>query len=191
MRPEGTVFGIRSNDTAMLNRIRTEILDPHWKVEPFSFHVLFSLFVGGEKRPGFRNFSLLYDGTRRLARSHDVEEVFEALRRELPRRVAQLACYRCYVRGAIVCPGVLLLGEDAYAGLDGEGHLEGQPWRQMLVYGTENRPLSQAESVWHLFSHLETRPAARESLQKLVDAVRNSEVRARMVRGKLTSSALT
>ena len=89
VRPWGALIGVRSNQTWLLQKIREEVMLPSWEVEALSYNFLFSFLVGGERRPGFRDFHLLFDGSARIARSLDVEEVFETFRTYFHRRVAQ------------------------------------------------------------------------------------------------------
>lgn len=89
----------------MVERIQREVLLPHWELHPQIANILFSLYVGGELRPGTRRFSLLYEGNHLLARSHDVEEVYRLFEQTFHGRLTAYAS-RTFVRGlALVVNG--------------------------------------------------------------------------------------
>lgn len=110
VKPEGFVVGIRCNDLYILEELKRRILLPQWEVGPLAFHSLFSLLVGGERRPGFRNFSLLYDGLERVARSLSLEEVMGELEQRLHQRIAGFPYSKLSFRGLALA-------------LDGKAHL--------------------------------------------------------------------
>lgn len=98
----------------MLKRIKREVLLPHWEVGPLVVNVLYSLFVGGEIRRGTRRFSLLYVGNERLARSHDVEEVYRIFETEFHSGITSLSD-TIFIRGLALArkgQAELLLGMD-------------------------------------------------------------------------------
>src|SRR5437016_2444191 len=88
-RSYGLRLGIRVNQPDALASV-TEHLPPGWK--PAASPVvdgLYSLRVGGEgRRPGLRQFHLLYAGAGRLARTTDLDEAFGALEAHLALSVA-------------------------------------------------------------------------------------------------------
>ncbi len=98
MRPYGLNVAVRSNHVPMLERIKREVLLPHWEVLPLLVNLLYSFFVGGEVRKGTRKFSLLYEADERIARSLDTEEVYRVFEETFHRRVTGLAT-QTYVRG--------------------------------------------------------------------------------------------
>lgn len=98
MRPLGFYVAVRSNQVEMVERIQREVLLPHWEIHPQIANLLFSFYVGGEVRPGTRRFTLLYEGNHRLARSHDVEEVYRLLEQSFHRRLTAYAS-QTFVRG--------------------------------------------------------------------------------------------
>ena len=144
----GMRVGVRTNDADVLDRI-AERLPPAWEpaCSPF-VDLLYSLKVGGaDARRNSRNYTLLYFGLQRIARTMDLDEAFDELEGHLQMRVALLATQRVLIhagvvgwRGrAIVVPGysragksslvaeLLKLGatyySDEYAVLDGRGHV--------------------------------------------------------------------
>ena len=85
----GARIGIRVNDPDVLERL-LPYLPPDWK-EARSPVVddLYSLRLGGDgARPSVRHCHLLYGGSARLARSLDLEDVFDSLESVLHRNVA-------------------------------------------------------------------------------------------------------
>ena len=140
--------GVRVSDSGAL-AIAAARLPPVWKrsTSP-SVERLYSLIVGGETEESrVRRFSLLYAGAELVARSLDVEAVFERLESDLQLYVAERAPRRVFVhagvvgwRGrAVVIPGRSMSGKttlvaelvragadyysDEYAVLDREGRV--------------------------------------------------------------------
>jgi hypothetical protein len=99
----GVRVGIRVSETEVLKRVGT-YLPPAWK--PASsprVDILYSLVVGGVgSRPGVRRFNLLYANTLRVARSLDLEEVFDALEAHVHLYVAEVAPHRRFVHAGVV-----------------------------------------------------------------------------------------
>jgi hypothetical protein len=116
----GLRVGIRVNQPAVLERL-PEHLPPGWKpaASPVVDH-LYSLRVATTGRAtAVRSFNLLYAGAARLARTRDLEEIFEPLESDLQMFVAEWARRRVFVhagvvgwRGrAILIPGMSLSGK--------------------------------------------------------------------------------
>src|SRR5437773_2030481 len=98
----GVRIGIRATQPAVLEQL-PDYLPPGWK--PGASRVvdrLYSLKAGGAARPGIRNFHLLYMGSTRLARTMDLDEVFEALDFDLQLYVAERARRRVFVHAGVV-----------------------------------------------------------------------------------------
>ena len=99
----GVRIGIRVNDPAVLDRVQQH-LPCGWK--PAASPVverLYSLLVGGAgRRPNLRRFNLLYGNLERLARTLDLEEVFERLESDLRLNVAELARRKVFVHAGVV-----------------------------------------------------------------------------------------
>src|SRR5262245_15118510 len=148
----GLKIGVRVNDSGALERVHS-CLPPGWKPAK-SPHVdyLMSLRIGGPGgRPNIRNYSLLYGGLARLARTMDQDELFQTLENELQLFVAEWAKNRVFVHAgvvawkgrALVIPGRTLAGKstlvaalleagatyysDEYAVLDGRGLVHPYP----------------------------------------------------------------
>lgn len=85
----GVSVGIRVNDPAILDDL-VPLLPPEWEpVDDPVVDILFSLRVGPpSQRKGRRNYHLLYSGVARLARSMEMDEIFERLESELHIMVA-------------------------------------------------------------------------------------------------------
>src|SRR6267143_94986 len=100
----GVRIGIRSNDPSCLKRIRKHL--PHgWELSSSPVvDRLYSLLIGGGTRPGsnVRRFNLLYGDHIRLARSLDVEQIFERFESDLRLLVAELARRRVFVHAGVV-----------------------------------------------------------------------------------------
>jgi hypothetical protein len=153
----GLRIGIRVNRPDVLERVH-QYLPPGWK--PARSRIvdqLYSLRVGGERRSAnIRSFNMLYAGPIRLARTTNLEELFEPLENDLQLYVAESAPRRIFVhagvvgwRGqAIVIPGRSFTGKttlvaalvragatyysDEYAVLDDQGRVHPYPrWLSM------------------------------------------------------------
>jgi len=100
----GVRIGIRSNDPSCLKRIRNHL--PHgWELSSSPVvDRLYSLLIGGGTRQGsnVRRFNLLYGDHIRLARSLDVEQIFERFESDLRLLVAELARRRVFVHAGVV-----------------------------------------------------------------------------------------
>jgi hypothetical protein len=99
----GVRIGIRSNDPSCLRRVREHL--PHgWKLSSsLVVDRLYSLLIGGTRRhANVRSFNLLYGDHIRLARSVDVEQIFETFESDLRLFVAELAPRRVFVHAGVV-----------------------------------------------------------------------------------------
>jgi len=161
----GRRIGIRVNNPEVLAQL-PDCLPPGWKRvgSPIVEH-LYSLLVGGNGGGGnVRRFNLLYAGSGRLARTMDIEEVFESLESHLHLTVAEAARDRLFVhagvvgwRGkAIVLPGRTLSGKttlvaalvragaayysDEYAVFDAGGRVHPYPKALSIRDGNAARP---------------------------------------------------
>ena len=99
----GVRIGIRSNDPSCLKRIRNRL--PHgWELSSSPVvDRLYSLLIGGTG-PGanLRHFNLLYGDHVRLARSLDVDQIFERFESDLRLFIAELARRRVFVHAGVV-----------------------------------------------------------------------------------------
>ena len=144
----GVRVGVRADDPRMLGLV-AERLPPGWKPSASPRVArLYSLIVGGATGDGrVRRCHLLYAGAELIARSLDLEVVFEQIESDLQLYVAERAPRRVFVHagvvgwrgGAIVIPGRSLSGKttlvaelvragadyysDEYAVLDREGRV--------------------------------------------------------------------
>jgi hypothetical protein len=99
----GVRIGIRSNDPSCFKRVRNHL--PHgWELSSSSVvDRLYSILIGGTRpRTNVRSFNLLYGDHIRLARSLDVEDVFERFESDLRLFVAELAQRRVFVHAGVV-----------------------------------------------------------------------------------------
>lgn len=103
LKSYGVRIGIRSNNPAYLARVR-EHLPHNWeKMSSPIVDRLYSIVIGGEgARPNIRRFNLLYGNHVRLARSIELDEVFNTLESDLRLFVAELARGRVFVHAGVV-----------------------------------------------------------------------------------------
>jgi hypothetical protein len=161
----GLRIGVRVNKPEVLGRVE-ERLPPGWEpsVSPFADH-LYSLKVGGARNGGrVRDYTLLYAGLTKLARTMDLDEALDALENDLQLHVGEWARNRVFVhagvvgwRGkAIVLPGRSMAGKstlvaallragatyysDEYAVLDGRGHVHPYARRLSMRQSEGKRP---------------------------------------------------
>jgi hypothetical protein len=153
----GLRIGIRVNKPEVLEKVR-ERLPPGWEpgCSPF-VDALYSLKVGGAE-PGarVRNYTLLYGGLEKLARTMNLDEALDALEGAVQMHVAEHARNRVFVHAgvvgwqgrAILLPGRSMAGKstlvtallragasyysDEYAVLDAEGRVHPFPRRLSL-----------------------------------------------------------
>ena len=103
LRSYGVDIGIRSNDAETLDRV-VEHLPPYWesttllKVD----RVYSILHRNGTGNTGSRRLSMLYSDDRRLARSADLGDLFNALESNLRLFVAEFAKDRVFVHAGVV-----------------------------------------------------------------------------------------
>jgi hypothetical protein len=97
----GHRLGVRVNEKDALPRV-LDCLPPGWKpVANPEVDCLYSVVVG-TSGPRVRRFSLLYLGAQRIARTHDVDELFETLESNLKLHVAEMARSRLFVHAGVV-----------------------------------------------------------------------------------------
>ncbi len=103
LKSYGVKIGIRVNDPEWLDRV--------WPHLPYECQVaplpivdrLYSIIIGEQgARAKVRRFNLLYGNHVRLARSRDVDEVFERLESDLRLFVAEVARHRVFVHAGVV-----------------------------------------------------------------------------------------
>src|SRR6266487_6853998 len=103
LKSYGVKIGIRVNDPEWLDRV--------WPHLPYECQVaplpivdrLYSIIIGEQgARAKVRRFNLLYGNHVRLARSRDVDEVFERLESDLRLFVAEVARNRVFVHAGVV-----------------------------------------------------------------------------------------
>jgi hypothetical protein len=161
----GLRIGIRTNQPEVLEQVRP-LLPPGWKPAPSPMvDYLYSLRVGRAGRSrNVRSYHLLYGGPKRLARSLQLEELYEPLESELQLFVAEWARRRVFLhagvvgwRGrAILVPGRSFTGKtslvaalvragatyysDEYAVLDTRGRVHPYPRRLSIREAGSNRP---------------------------------------------------
>lgn len=99
----GVRIGIRSNDPVCLNEVYRR-LPPEWESTSKNLvDRLYSIVIGGRgPRANVRRLNLLYGDHVRLARSGDVEQVFDTLETNLRLFVAELARNRVFVHAGVV-----------------------------------------------------------------------------------------
>jgi hypothetical protein len=156
----GVRVGVRVSDPALMDEVLRR-LPPGWKpAKSPVVEKLFSIRVGGEKRPGSRGFHLLYAESTRAARSLDLNEVLDVFESGLQLYVAAMARGRVFVHAgvvewkgqAILVPGSTFAGKstliaalvragatyysDEYAVLDGQGRVH--PFPKPLNLRPEN-----------------------------------------------------
>ena len=103
LKTYGLRVGIRANDPAGLERVCKHL--PHgWEASRAKkVDRLYSIIVGGNgTRPHLRRFNLLYGDHVRLARTTDLNEVFETFESDLRLIVAEFAPRRVFVHAGVV-----------------------------------------------------------------------------------------
>lgn len=120
LKTYGLRIGVRANNPAGLERV-CQHLPAGWEASTATVvDRLYSIIVGGQgSRPGLRRFNLLYGDHVRLARSIELDELFESFESDLRLRVAEFAPRRVFVHAgvvgwqgrAIVVPGRSLAGK--------------------------------------------------------------------------------
>jgi hypothetical protein len=103
LKSYGVRIGVRSNDASALDRV-CEYLPYGWQdsTAPLVDRV-YSILVGGaEPRANGRRFSLLYGDHERIARSTNLDDVFERLEADLRLFVGEFARHRVFVHAGVV-----------------------------------------------------------------------------------------
>jgi hypothetical protein len=99
----GVRVGIRSNVRQGLVRVQQHLPHQCEVVDDRVVDRLYSIIVGGEgPRANVRRFNLLYADHIRIARSVDIDEVFERLESDLRLFVAEVARHRVFVHAGVV-----------------------------------------------------------------------------------------
>lgn len=181
LRSYGVRIGIRSNDASVLDRV-CEHLPREWESTSSSVvDRVYSILVGGAgQRANVRRFNLLYGNHERLARSLDLESIFELFESDLRLFVAELARNRVFVHAgvvgwkgrAIVIPGRSYSGKstlvaelvragatyysDEYAVFDSRGRVH--PFSKPLELREEGEITQSKVEVGELGGHSGTKP---------------------------------
>lgn len=103
LKSYGVRIGVRSNDASILDRVR-EYLPSGWQnsTAPLVDRV-YSILVGGAgPRASVRRFSLLYGDHERIARSINLDHVFERLEADVRLFVGEFARHRVFVHAGVV-----------------------------------------------------------------------------------------
>lgn len=177
----GVRIGIRSNDPAGLDRVCRH-LPSEWETASSAVvDRVYSILIGAKRsRNGIRRLNLLYGDDVRLARSPDLDSVFETFESDLRLFVAELAKHRVFVHAgvvgwkgkAIVIPGRSYSGKstlvaelvragatyysDEYAVLDSRGRVH--PFAKPIELREEGEFRQTKVSVSDLGGHSGTRP---------------------------------
>src|ERR1051326_8812262 len=99
----GLRIGIRTNRPEVMERI-PDLLPPGWEpgISPLVDH-LYSLKVGGATRNAHvRHYHLLYGGSKRLARTMDLDEALKELRSDLQLHVATWSRNHLFLHAGVV-----------------------------------------------------------------------------------------
>jgi hypothetical protein len=103
LKSYGVRIGVRSNDASALDRV-CEYLPAGWQnsTAPLVDRV-YSIMVGGAgSRANVRRFSLLYGDHLRIARSTNLDDVFERFESDLRLFVGEYARHRVFVHAGVV-----------------------------------------------------------------------------------------
>ena len=103
LKTYGLSIGIRANDPAGLVQVCQHL--PHeWKTTSAPVvDRLYSIIVGGRgPRPNVRPFNLLYADHNRIARSTELDAIFQTLESDLRITVAEFARHRVFVHAGVV-----------------------------------------------------------------------------------------
>jgi hypothetical protein len=103
LKTYGLSIGIRANDPAGLVQV-CQYLPHEWKTTSAPVvDRLYSIIVGGQgSRPSVRRFNLLYADHNRIARSTELDTIFETLESDLRITVAEFARHRVFVHAGVV-----------------------------------------------------------------------------------------
>jgi len=177
----GVRIGIRSNDPAVLDRVCQHLPSEWENVSSSVVDRVYSILIGGNgPRANGRRLNLLYGDHERLARSFDLESVFETFESDLRLFVAELAKHRVFVHAgvvgwkgqAIVIPGRSYSGKstlvaelvragatyysDEYAVLDSRGRVH--PFDKPLELRDEGQFRQTKVTAAELGGHSGTKP---------------------------------
>jgi hypothetical protein len=181
LKSYGVRVGIRSNDPLALDRARRH-LPSEWESAPSAVvDRVYSILIDKKKpRPGALRLNLLYGDEVRLARSNDLDSVFETFESDVRLFVAELAKQRVFVHAgvvgwkgkAIVIPGRSYSGKstlvaelvragasyysDEYAVLDSRGRVH--PFAKPLELREEGKFRQTKITVAELGGHSGTKP---------------------------------
>jgi hypothetical protein len=103
LKSYGVRIGIRSNDPLGIDRVWQHLPRQCEVIDSPVVDRLYSIVLGGsESRANVRRYHQLYADDVRLARSRNVEEVFERLESDLRLFVADVARHRVFVHAGVV-----------------------------------------------------------------------------------------
>jgi hypothetical protein len=103
LKSYGVRIGIRSNDSTALERICRHLPSEWERASTTTVDRVYSILVGGKgPRAKVRRISLLYGDDEQLARSVDLDSVFERFESDLRLFVAELATHRVFVHAGVV-----------------------------------------------------------------------------------------
>ena len=99
----GARVGVRINNPQFMDRL-LGYLPPGWEPAPSPVvERLYSLFIAGEgPRTNVRRFNILYSDLIRVARTTDLDQVFERFESDLRLYVAEVAHHRLFVHAGVV-----------------------------------------------------------------------------------------
>jgi hypothetical protein len=181
LKSYGVRIGIRSNDPAVLDRVCRHLPSEWTNVTSPVVDRVYSILIGGGGSPvKARRLNLLYGDHERLARSFDLDGLFETFESDLRLFVAELATHRVFVHAgvvgwkgqAIVIPGRSYSGKstlvaelvragatyysDEYAVLDSRGRVH--PFSKPLELRDEGEFTQRRVTVAELGGHSGTKP---------------------------------
>jgi hypothetical protein len=103
LKSYGVRIGIRSNDPAALDRVCEHLPGERESLSTSVVDRVYSIFIGGKgARVNVRRLNLLYGDHLQLARSFDVDSVFERFESDLRLFVAEWAKHRVFVHAGVV-----------------------------------------------------------------------------------------
>src|SRR6266511_5035905 len=103
LKSYGVRIGIRSNDTVALDRVCCHLPNDWESASSAVVDRVYSILIGGRgARANVRRLNLLYGDHVQLARSLDLDSVFETIESDLRLFVAELARHRVFVHAGVV-----------------------------------------------------------------------------------------
>ena len=103
LKSYGVRIGIRSNDPAALDRVCRHLPSAWENISSSVVDRVYSILIGGRgPRAKVRRLNLLYGDHVQLARSFDLDMVFETFESDLRLFVAELAKHRVFVHAGVV-----------------------------------------------------------------------------------------